>query len=200
MSKLVYRYSDDARDIIRNVHQFCMEEKDSGLKFSLARVWERVAALTGVSRSTAQKIVAEDDTARQGQSRRHIPIDDFDEGVIRRTIAKMYTDKRILPTIGNVHAALKTSIGFTGSREHLRRHLIKMKFSYSRCSLNRRVLMEREDVVLSRIYYLRRIKELRDAGHTIIYTDETFVHSNHAVPKCWQDASVGLKIPFSKGK
>ena len=34
-----------------------MEEKKSGRKLSLNRVWDRTAALTGVSRSTAQKIV-----------------------------------------------------------------------------------------------------------------------------------------------
>ena len=32
-----------------------MEEKKSGMKLSLNRVWDRTAALTGVSRSTAQK-------------------------------------------------------------------------------------------------------------------------------------------------
>ena len=39
------------------------------------------------------------------------------------------------------------------------------------------------------------VRELREAG----YTDETNVHASHAVPKCWQDSTAGLKIPFSKG-
>ena len=41
-----------------------------------------------------------------------------------------------------------------------------MKFLYTRCGVNRKVLMERRDVVLNRIRYLRRIKELREAGYT----------------------------------
>ena len=57
MAKLVWRYSDDARAIIENVYKFCMGEKKSGRKLSLNRVWDRTAVLTGVSRSTAQKIV-----------------------------------------------------------------------------------------------------------------------------------------------
>ena len=57
LAKLVWRYSDDARAIIENVYKFCMEEKKSGRKLSLNRVWDRTAALTGVSRSTAQKIM-----------------------------------------------------------------------------------------------------------------------------------------------
>ena len=55
--------------------------------------------------------------------------------------------------------------------------------------------MERQDVVLSRIRYFRMVRELREAG----YTDETYVHTSHAVPKYWQDSTAGLKIPFSKG-
>ena len=56
------------------------------------------------------------------------------------------------------------------------------------------MLMERQDVVLNRIRYLRMVRELREAG----YTDETYVHTSHDVPKCWQDRTTGLKIPFSK--
>ena len=59
MARLVWRYSDDAGAIIENVHKFCMEEKKSELKLSMNRVWDRTAALTGVSRSTARKIVEE---------------------------------------------------------------------------------------------------------------------------------------------
>ena len=57
MMKLVWKYSDDAGAIIENVYKFCMKEKKPGMKLSLNRVWNRTAALTGASRSTAQKIV-----------------------------------------------------------------------------------------------------------------------------------------------
>ena len=59
MARLVWRYSDDAGAIIENVYKFCMEEKKSGMKLSLNRVWDRTAAVTDVSRSTAQNIVGE---------------------------------------------------------------------------------------------------------------------------------------------
>ena len=74
-----------------------------------------------------------------------------------------------------------------------------MKFAYTRCGVNQKVLMERQYVVLSRIRYLRMARELREAGCTVVYTDETYVHVSHNVPKCWQDSTTGLKIPFSKG-
>ena len=59
MARLVCRYSYDAGAIIENVYKFCMEEKKSGMKLLLNRVLDRTAAVTGVSRSTAQKIVEE---------------------------------------------------------------------------------------------------------------------------------------------
>ena len=61
--------------------------------------------------------------------------------------------------------------------------------------VNQKVLMKRQDVVLSMIRYRHIARELREAG----YTDQTYVHTSHAVPKCWQDSTAGLKIPFSKG-
>ena len=59
MAMLAWRYIDDAGAIIENVYKFCMEEKKSGMKLPLNRLWDRTAALTGVGRSTAQKIVEE---------------------------------------------------------------------------------------------------------------------------------------------
>ena len=52
MARLVWILSDDAGAIIENVDKSCMEEKKSEMSLSLNRVWDRTAALTGVSRST----------------------------------------------------------------------------------------------------------------------------------------------------
>ena len=94
-------YSDDAGAIIENVYTLCMEEKKSWMKLSLNRVtvWDRAAALTGVSRSTAQKIVEEKKKAQDEQQQPKQPpsstskesLDDFDQGVVRRAIVSMYS-------------------------------------------------------------------------------------------------------------
>ena len=101
MAKLVYRYSEDAGAIIEKVYKFCMKEKKPGMKLSLNRVWDRPAALTGVSGYTAQKIVEEKKKAQDEQqqpkqppaSSSKVSLDDFDHGVVRRTIASMYSLK-----------------------------------------------------------------------------------------------------------
>ena len=204
MARLVWRYSGDAGAIIENVYKFCMEEKKSGMKLSLNRVWDRTAALTGVSRSTAQKSVEEKKKAQDKQqqpkqppsSTSKVSLDDFDNGVVRKTIASMYSLKKVLPTLDNVRTELKQSIDYTGSKGRLRKDHLHTKSANTRCGVNQKVVrMERQDVVLSRTRYLRMVMELREAG----YTDETYVHTSHAVPKCWQDSTTRLKIPFSKG-
>ena len=49
---------DDARKIVENVYKFCVDEKQSGLNMSLECAWDQTAALTGVSRATAQRILS----------------------------------------------------------------------------------------------------------------------------------------------
>ena len=152
MAKLVWRYSHNAGAIIENVYNFCMQEKKSGMKLSLNHVWDRTAALTGVSRSTAQKIVEEKKKAQDEQqqpkqpppSMSKVSLDDFVQGVVWRTIVSMYSLKQVLPTLDNIRTELKPIIGYTGSKGHLRKDL-HMKFAYTCCGVNQKVLMERQE-------------------------------------------------------
>ena len=82
----------------------------------------------------------------------------------------MYSLKKVLPTLDNIRTELKQSIGYIGSKGRLRKGLLQMKFAYTRCLVNRKVLLERQEVVLNRIRYLRRVRELIEAGYTVVYT------------------------------
>ena len=44
--------------LLKNVYKLYVDEKQSGLKMSPERAWDRTAALTGVSRATAQRILS----------------------------------------------------------------------------------------------------------------------------------------------
>ena len=199
---LVWRYSDDAGAIIENVYKFCMEEKKSGMKLSLNRVWDRTAAVTDVSRSTAQKIVEEKKKAQDEQQQPQQPpsstskesLYDFDQGVVRRTIASMYSLNKVLQTLDNIRTELKQSIGYTGSKGRLCKDLLHTKSAYTRCGVNQKVLMERQDVVPRRIRYLRMAKELREgATQSFIQMKLTFI------PATLSRNATGQRIPFSKG-
>ena len=67
-----------------------------------------------------------------------VSLGDFDQGVVRRTIAKMYCLKKVLPTLDNLRTELKLSTGYTGSQGRLCKDLLQMKFAYTRCGVNRK--------------------------------------------------------------
>jgi len=199
----IYKFSVDARRIIRNAFYFCKAGKVSGTSISFNQSSVRTAAMTWVSRAPLYKVVREHDippaTRTLRQRVQKLQHDSFDEGVIRRTINSMYSIKRILPTLSNVQEELKDVIGYQGSRESVLRPIKELGFYYNRYQTNWKRLTKREDIQRQRITYLRTIRQYRQAGCYVVYTDETYVHSNHSVAKCWQNHDTGLKIPFSKG-
>ncbi|XP_059045044.1 uncharacterized protein LOC131840870 [Achroia grisella] len=75
------------------------------------------------------------------------------------------------------------------------------------------ILIDRQDIILWRQRYLRKIKEYRKEGGYIYYQDETWINEGHAPKKAWIDQTVlssrqaflddlttGIKQPSGKGK
>ena len=55
-----YRYSADAKEIIRNNYDFCKREKEDGLMISLKQVKERASTATGLSKSMIERVMRRD--------------------------------------------------------------------------------------------------------------------------------------------
>lgn len=106
-------------------------------------------------------------------------LDRFDKGVFKRSISTMYGHQNLLPTLDNIRRTLEENIDYRGSKSHLHKELKEIGFEYKRCGSNRKLLMERPDVVFARVDFLRKVKQYRDDGHNIIYTDETCSQSPH---------------------
>ena len=110
----------------------------------------------------------------------------------------MYSLKKVLPTLDNIRTELKQSIGYwqQGSSSqsspsyevclHTLWGESKSADGETRCS-------PQQDQIPS------HGQGVESWGYTVVYTDETYVHTSHVVPKCCQDSTTGLKIPFSKG-
>ena len=112
----------------------------------------------------------------------------------------MHIVKRQLPTLKNIHQQLKTDINFKGGITSLRDIIIKMGFKWGKTQNNRNLLVEKPEIVLKRISYLRSISNYRTEGRPIIYMDETYIHSTHARSMNWSDSTnEGFKAPISKG-
>ena len=196
-----------SKEIVRNAYEFCRKEEKEGISISLKKWLQRLELITGVNKRTVQRVLREGPADMELATEKPTPlpqqtkfiIDDFDKCVIRRTVQTMYEEKKVLPTLSNIREMLIRKIEYSGSLTTLSKVLKGLGFSYKRCSQNRKVLMERPDVVSQRIRFLRQIKSFREEGRPIIYTDETYVHTSHAASKCWQSKEIGLKVPFGKG-
>ncbi|GLV31415.1 hypothetical protein CBL_21198, partial [Carabus blaptoides fortunei] len=90
---------------------------------------------------------------------------------------------------------------YDGHKSSLRIVMRELGFRFRKTRTNRTLLVEKHDVRLLRLNYLRKIREYRNADRPIVYLDETYIHSSHTVPKTWSDdTSKGLMSPVSKGQ
>ena len=195
--------SSQAREIAANVLKACEDEAKNGvLSIPLSQYRERASMLTGVSTRTLSRIKAEPEkeilASRKPRSDK-IELDNFDKCVIRRTVNEMYGLKKIRPTLDRILIELRERIDFRGGKTVLINLLRELGFSWAKCSPDRKILMERTDIVNRQITYLRSIFRYRKAGRDIVYVDETYVHSSHHATKCWKSNDVGLNVPIGKG-
>ena len=117
---------------------------------------------------------------------------------------KQHTDfeeKKTMPCVNSILKQIKSpgSIEFKGGRKTLRKILKEMGFVWRKSTDNRRLLMERSDIVAQRINFLRQMRKYREKGRDIVYTDESYVNAGHAVTRCWQTDAIDLTAPISKG-
>lgn len=172
-----------------------------------------VFIVLGVSESTVRRIALLGSQnegkfstpAKHRKGRRAIEVDDFDKCAIRQKIIFFYSVKKEIPTVGKLLAQLRQDIGYDGSREHLRRLLLNMGFSFKKCKTNRHALIEKSNIAHKRECYLHEIMKNRDLPEElqkdIIYLDESYIHSSYKVKKCWQSIeTAGILTDISKGK
>ncbi len=183
------------------IFQVCKEEKQAGaVQIPVMYAVERAAHYTGVSECTIYRLQVQKPPTQRKIRRDKVTLDEFDLCVVRRTLHDLLVVQKRLPTVDIVRKRLQESIQYQGGEKHLRRTLHELGFSWKKTQSNRSILMERADVVNSRVEFLRKIKKLREDGRTIVYTDETFVHSAHTMHRSWQSKDISLKVPFSKGQ
>ena len=60
-----YRYSADAKEVIKNTHDFCKREKEDGLKISLNQLKERASTASWVSKSMIERVMGRDKATEQ---------------------------------------------------------------------------------------------------------------------------------------
>ncbi|CAH2100876.1 unnamed protein product [Euphydryas editha] len=187
------------REMVLKVKSFCEKEKSNkGPIIPFESVRLRVAAMTGISEKTVTNISKEGEVAAStstkistpGKSRPRdskIQLDDFEMCAIRHKIHEFYVVRKELPTLTKILHELRNDIDYKGSRTTLWRIMKKMGFFFKKCQSNRKVLMERHDIVAWRFRYLNELRDNRNREQRpVIYLDETYIHSTYCAGKFWQ--------------
>lgn len=95
---------------------------------------------------------------------------------------------------------LKESINFAGGISTLRKIVQRLGFRWRKTQNNKKLLIEKSHIRLKRTLYLSKLQEYKSQRRPTIYTDESYIHSSHTLPRSWSDeTSEGCKVPISKG-
>ena len=107
-----------------------------------------------------------------------------------------------IPTINKILNAVNEdveSIGVIFKRTTFYKFLRAANFRYVSRNRNSK-LTEREEIQCWRRNYLRKIKQYREEGRKIFYTDETWVNAGHTTSRIWCDMSIkSIRDSFIKG-
>lgn len=202
-----------AREVVANVYHFMKREAETNAPINLKKVQERVVQATGVSESTLRRILKEEkkcstsgtsfSTPNKVRKRKKTKtdLDDFDLGVVRRTVNDFHRQHGERPTLSSLLPVLRENSDFKGSKWALSKILRRLGFRWKKSTSNRKLLVENFDIRELRLKYLKKLYEYRNAKRPIVYMDETYVHSSHTKPNAWTDGSTsGLKTPANKGQ
>ena len=106
----------------------------------------------------------------------------------------------MLPTIKKIKPLINDRLGTDFCQQTLLKIIKNLGFRWVKSVDNRKVLMERHDIRLLRINFLRKMRRYRREGRSIVYTDETYITAGHTKEKGWSDDSNrGAKKPIGKG-
>ena len=143
-----------------------------------------------IAEATGSKIVTPG--KKRKASARRKQLNGFQECGLKNIINSMYTVEKKVPTLTDILAKAKTDLKFKGEKETLRKNMKKLGYKFKKCKNNRYVLLERNDIVTSRVRYLQRMRnneKLGDNEKTVTYLDETWIHPHYTVNKCFRGLS-----------
>ncbi|KAJ8947626.1 hypothetical protein NQ318_002638 [Aromia moschata] len=205
--------SCQSREILSLVLQFMQSEARNGEPvIPLNKVQERVSAATGVSLSTVKRIRREATRIKENIqasfvthnkkrcTKSSLTLDDFDKGLLRRTIINFHVTEKQVPTLPRIYNKFRESIDYQGCQDTLRKEVKLLGFRWKKFETNRKLLIEKPDIRHQRISFLRQMKQYRQEGRPIIYMDETYIHASHTSKTTWVDNSIdGITKPIAKG-
>lgn len=178
-------FSQSEKEMIINVFKYVKESWPADKYFSKQELKDKTADILGISKSAVYRFLkeyTETDTVKPAASpKKRLSlmerVDDFDKSCIRRIVHSFYL-KGELPTVRKVLQVLNAdeslpNMGLTS----LKKILKHLKFKYVKRRRNNG-LIDRDDIALWRIKYLKNMKAYREQERPMYYLDETWVNAS----------------------
>ncbi|CAC5422502.1 unnamed protein product [Mytilus coruscus] len=199
------------KGLVEKVIQLLHDGKGMKRPWVLQNPMRRLVKATGIKQSTLRQYINGNDPVQDVVKSIHKAyvqktvsktqkVDDFDKGVVRRTIYDLHKKSQSVTMPKLQEALKKKDIDISISTVSRTVHLLGFRF-YKNAS-SRRFVSEREDIVLMRMTYLRKIHKFRQQGRHIVYLDETWLNTNRVVKGDWLDVpstSMSVFEPHCKG-
>lgn len=186
-----------AKELIINVVNFMKHEANGEFVIPARKVQCRAAVATGFSERTVRRVVKEskslpmiENSSGEGGSivfpPKKIPsrpkpktgLDELTRSTVRKIIHRIYVNEKTVPTIKKIHQKLIQEIGFKGSSRSAHKIIKELGFYWKKTKSKSYVLIEKHEIRLKRIEYLRNITKYRREGRPIIYIGNTSILSS----------------------
>jgi len=214
-NRTIARVTREVAAVISHVHGFFKRERTAGRATGVARPVECSARATGGGQRTVERVTAHGcagalpfrrEAVTRRSQRRPPPAER------PRVPASVYAqyEHRYIPNWDTTLAYLRTQSvvmswtdspsAYTRSRMTLFPALQEISFSFSRGPNHYDVAREKPSVVAQRESFLASIKQYRDGGRTIYYTDETWANRNMSVYRSWTAGTLRTRMSVPSGK
>lgn len=199
--------ASQTQEVVFNVFKYF--EKLHSSK-SIKELKEIVVEATGVSPSCVARILlrSKENSCFQSSEPKEkrikkkpiTDIQDYEKYDIRQFIYNFHKTENSRVTLKSLLAKLKADLDFKGEVSSLRIIVRDLGFRWKKTKNNRPLLIEKSDIRNLRINFLHKIQQYRLEEKSIVYLDESYVHSGHTKAHSWSDSSTsGLFTNISKG-
>ena len=192
-------------DMVARTIVICQNEKEN-----MPKVLERASQLTGVSYVKVNEINSvlqsgkwpHKQQSSRGKYTRKSSIHQTERIVlsnIHDTVQKIAIHGG-MPTEKKIRKRLDFYYGVSLKPHTLRRLLKMMGYSYRQPKSDEHYVKETKELKEWRSDFVKKVKELREAGYYVVYLDETYVNEGHVATRCWIRNGDKVKVPSGKGK
>lgn len=180
----VSHFTEREKTMVINVFKYVKESWPADKYPSKVEMKNKTSDILGIAQSGVYRILKEytdTDTVKPAASPKKRPtvtdkIDTFDKSCIRKVVHSFYL-RGELPTVKKVLHVVNADESLPNlSLTSLRRLLKHLQFKYVKRRRNN-ALIDRSDIAIWRIRYLKQIRAYRQERRPIYYLDETWVNA-----------------------